>query len=195
MTTDINTMIKRLEDLPAVQSFATRQAMETSLLLIELDARRVAPRDQGRLQGSISSKVVAKGMQLQGEVGPSVRYGAPVEFGRKIGTKMPPVDALIPWVLRHWREPRVGIQRVLPLFEAEVIATNRRQPRRPVTPAQVRRRAWLLARAIQRRGIRRRPYMAEAYSKNRMQILLNFQQVGRQVAASLVGGSVGARTL
>jgi hypothetical protein len=182
-------MIDRLGRIPAVLDTATRGALENSLLLIETDARQLAPRDVGRLGGSISHRITGEFPRLQGQVGPSVRYGAPTEFGRQAGARMPPVDALIPWVRRHWMPAIVSGQGVLPGFESEIghRATNRRAAGRRVAEAQIRRRAFGLARAISRRGIRRRPYMSPAFHRNEHRIQLLFAGTGLAVVATLQG--------
>jgi hypothetical protein len=60
-----------------------RTAMDKSLLRIESGARSKAPKKTGRLAGSITSKVSGSGMNLRGEVGPSVQYGLYVETGTR----------------------------------------------------------------------------------------------------------------
>jgi hypothetical protein len=191
--TDIQTAIDRLNRTPFYLSYEIRQAMTTSLLLIEGDARTLAPRDQRRLAGSITHRIEGEGLVQVGHVGPSVVYGAPVEFGRKAGARMPPVDALIGWVMRHWRPALVGRQRVMPGFEREMGGriTNRRQPPRSVSPQQIRRRAFALARAIHLRGIPPNPYMRPAFYKNQAEILNQFRLVGQRVAASIAGQPLG----
>jgi hypothetical protein len=186
-------MNSRLVAIPGVMEFATRRALQASLLLIEADARQMVPRDLGTLQGSINNRIVGEFPTLEGRVGPNVGYGAPVEFGRRAGARMPPVDALLGWVRRHWLPAVVGRprrqtgQRVLPLFEGEVRPTNRRTAPRTVSDAMIRNRAWVLARSISRRGIRRRPYMSPAYHRNEFKIQQLFKEVGLSVVATLQG--------
>jgi hypothetical protein len=82
----------------------TKTAMETSLLLIEGDARRGVKRDTGRLQNSITHRIAGGGGDLTGEVGPSVKYGIYVERGRRPG-RPPPVAAVAGWARRHGVSP------------------------------------------------------------------------------------------
>lgn len=187
--TDIATAIRRLDEVPTFTAYQIRQALSASLLLIEADARQLVPRDQRRLAGSITHRIEGDGLVQEGHVGPSAAYGAPVEFGRRAGARMPPVDALIPWVQRHWRPALVGRQRVMLGFERELSGqiNNRRRPGRNVTEAQIRRRAFALAFAIRRRGIPPNPYLRPAYYKNRPEILGLFAGIGRKVAASIAG--------
>jgi hypothetical protein len=192
--TTVDEFNRRLRNWPAQVAGELYAAMDTSLLWLEQDARTYAPRDIGRLGGGITSKIEGSGLQIVGRVGPSVNYGAPVEFGRRAGATAPPADALIPWVQRHWRVQLVGDrprlqrgQRVLPGFEAEITATNRRTPPRAVTPNQLRRRAFALARHISRQGIRKQPYLQQSWGKNQGRVLLEFRRMGARVGASLVG--------
>lgn len=151
-------MEARLAAMPQVTEREVRRALTASLLLIAADARRGAPQDTRRLGASISSRVVGTFPTLEGRIGPSVLYGAPVEFGRRAGARMPPVDALMGWVRRHWGG----------------------------SPSLVRQRAFVLARSIQRRGIRPQPYMQPALEKNRQGIDRLFGRIGARVIASLV---------
>ena len=150
---------RRLAAMPAVVAREFHTAMTASLLLIEASARQNVAYDTGRLAGSITHVINGSGPTLEGRVGPSVRYGASVEFGRRAGARMPPVDALMGWVGRH---PRPG-----------------RGSRRS--------QAFALARSIQRRGIRPRPFLRPAYRANRAAINGLFRRAGANVVASLHG--------
>lgn len=156
--TTFDDMDARLSAMPAVMERELRAALNASLLLIEADARQGVAHDTGRLAGSISSQISGSGLNLEGRVGPSVRYGASVEFGRRAGSKMPPVDALMGWVSRHPRG-----------------RGSRRQ------------QAFALARSIQRRGIRARPFLVPAFKKNEAAIGRLFSRAGARVIASLRG--------
>jgi len=192
---DIAETIERLNQLPTVMAGEIRRAMNSSLILIEADARRLAPRDVGRLAGSITSHVEGSGTNLTGTVGPSTNYAATMEFGRRIGATRPPVQALVPWVQRHWVIPLVDQQQVLPEFFGEVRSTNKRYAGRSVRDAQLRRRAFALAISISRRGIRQRAYLRQAYGNNRGQISVLFRRIGTQVAASISGRTSGGASL
>jgi hypothetical protein len=181
--------IRRLNAVPAVMAIELRTALQASLLLIEKDARELAPRDQRRLAASISNTIVGRGLALEGRVGPSVGYGTYVEFGRRAGSRMPPVEALIPWVRRHWRPAQVGPQRVLLGVERELSGRidNNRHVSARTADRLIYRRAFGLARAIQRRGIPPNPFMRPAYNRNRVAIYERFGLLGQRVAASIAG--------
>lgn len=74
-------------------------AMSEATLVLEAEARSLAPRDVGRLQGSITSRIHGSGTSLIGEVGPSVRYGLYVETGTR--PHWPPRAPLEGWAARH----------------------------------------------------------------------------------------------
>lgn len=93
-------LARGLAEAPRVVEVELRDAMETSLLYVESDARRLAPRDTGRLGGSINSRIEGgAGSGLVGRVGPSVNYGLFVERGRRPG-RMPPAAAVAAWARR-----------------------------------------------------------------------------------------------
>lgn len=151
-------MDARLARMPAVAARELRTAMTASLLLIEGSARSNVAYDTGRTAGSISHQISGSGPTLEGRVGPSVRYGASIEFGRRAGARMPPVEALMGWVGRH-----------------------------PSGRGSRRSQAFALARSIQRRGIRPRPFLRPAYRSNRTAINRLFSRAGASVIASLRG--------
>jgi hypothetical protein len=90
-----------LRAVPATLASETRVAMEASLLLVEGTARTLAPKDTGRLGGSIIHTIAGGGANLTGRVGPSVQYGLVVEKGRGAEKPMPPPQSLAGWARRH----------------------------------------------------------------------------------------------
>src|SRR5262252_4296903 len=164
---------RRLQQTPEQMERDMRRTLQASLLLIEADARQMAPQDTRRLSGSINNRITGSYPSLVGEVGPSVNYGLFVERGRPAGARMPPVDALIGWVRRHWH----------PIAER----------RRGVSRSTLRGEAFVLARAIKRRAdaVGRfgtmRPYMGPAYVQNRPRIEAAFARIGLNIIAYLAG--------
>lgn len=159
--------LTRLQRTPEQMERDMRSTLQASLLLIEADARTMAPQDTRRLSGSINNRITGTFPSLVGEVGPSARYGMFVEFGRRAGARMPPVDALIGWVRRHWHPIE--------------------QRRRGVSRNTLRAEAFVLARAIQRRGIPARPFMEPAYRRNQARIEAAFARIGLRTVAYLSG--------
>lgn len=86
---------------PAMLASETRLAMTAGSLLIEGTGRTLAPKDMGRLGGSITHVISGGGANLTSRIGPSVAYGIVIEKGRRPGMKAPPVKALAPWARRH----------------------------------------------------------------------------------------------
>jgi len=170
---------QRLQRTPQQLETDLRRTLNQSLLWIEADARDLAPQDTRRMAGSINSRISGTYPTLQGEVGPSVRYGIVMERGRRPGS-MPPVDALIGWVRRHWNPGFIG-----PLQRGQL--RPRRAAGRGVTEGQIRSRAFALARAIQRRGIRAQPFMRPAFDRNRVRIEQAFERIGLRTVAYLAG--------
>lgn len=171
---------RRLQRTPEQMERQMREVLQASLILVEADARRMAPQDTRRLSGSISNRISGTYPNLVGEVGPSVRYGLFVERGRRIGAKMPPVAALMGWVARHWYPAVHG-----PLRQGEL--RPRRAAGRGVSQADIRGRAFALARAIKRRGIPARPFMRPAWDRNRARIEQGFSRIGIRIVAYLAG--------
>jgi Bacteriophage HK97-gp10, putative tail-component len=172
--------LSRLQRTPEQMERDMRQTIQASLLLIEADAKSLAPQDTRRMSGSINSRITGTYPSLVGEVGPATRYGVFVEFGRRAGARMPPVDALIGWVRRHWNPGFIG-----------PIPRGQLRPRRAaganVSQSAIRSRAFALARSIQRRGIRPQPYMEPAYRRNRPRIEAAFARIGLRTVAYLAG--------
>lgn len=85
---------------PATLLSETRTALLAGSLLVEGTARSLAPKDTGRLGGSITHQISG----LSSRIGPSVAYGLYVERGRRPG-KPPPVAAIEPWARRRGANP------------------------------------------------------------------------------------------
>jgi len=66
-----------------------------------MDRNDSVPRDTGALRQSIPATISVSGNI--GTIGTPLLYGLVMEKGRRPGKKMPPVDALIPWVKRKIR--------------------------------------------------------------------------------------------
>ena len=105
------------------------KGMSQSALAVQRESAMLAPVDTGRLRASITTEVDKGVIPKWAKVGPSVNYGAYVEFGRRPGRMLPPA-ALLPWLKRH------GM------------------------PASA---AFVVARAIAKRGIKPKPYMQDGY--------------------------------
>jgi hypothetical protein len=95
--------------------------------------------DTGRLRASITHVVERESETvLACYVGTNVSYALPVHNGRRPGARQPPTEPILEWARR------VGI-----ITNAD-------------SPSQQRSKAFLIARAIGRRGIKAKPYLVEA---------------------------------
>jgi hypothetical protein len=81
---------------PATLESEVKVALVAGSLLIEGAARGLAPKDTGRLAGSITHNISG----LTSKIGPSVQYGLYVEKGRGAGKPMPPEGAIAGWAAR-----------------------------------------------------------------------------------------------
>lgn len=114
-----------LSNAPKHLADETKTTMQAALLLLEGEQKKTAPRDTGRLQGSVHHTITGRGASLTGRVGPSVRYAIYVEKGRRPG-RYPPIDAVAGWARRH------GVH---PFLVARAIARRGVKPRPFVEPA------------------------------------------------------------
>ena len=169
----------RLQRTPEQMERDLRRTLGQSLLWIEADARMLAPHDTRRMAGSVNSRITGTFPTLVGAVGPSTRYGWFVEFGRRPG-RMPPVDALIGWVRRHWNPGFIG-----PIPRGQL--RPRRAAGRNVSRNAIRSRAFALARKIAREGVRAQPFMVPAFRRNLPRIEQAFARIGLRTVAYLAG--------
>ena len=110
-------------------------AMQVVMQAAEAVAKEKAPKDQGLLQDSIAGTVEVHGPRIVGVLGSPLDYAAPMEYGTK--AFWPPSAPLEEWVGRKF-----GLQGI---------------ERRSV--------AFLVRRAIARRGLRARKFMAAGVQK------------------------------
>lgn len=93
-------LTRNVNAAPATLQTDLHTTLTASGLLVEATGRSLAPRDTGRLQGSIHSR---PGSGLSVEIGPSVAYGLFVEKGTR--AHFPPPGALGGWARRHGMSP------------------------------------------------------------------------------------------
>ena len=127
---------KRLLD-PARFSRLLRSGMEEALAYMKGLVQGKTPVDTGLLRGSIFTEIRGTMLDFHGVVapGPAVKeYASVMELGRRPGARMPPVDAIVRWVIR------------------KQIASG----------GSARSVAFLIARSIGRKGIRGRHMFEEA---------------------------------
>lgn len=76
-------LLAGLDTLMPQLAVANQAAMQTSVHLVEADAKARVPRKTGRLFSSIQSQVSGTGVTLTGTVGTDVGYGPDVEEGTR----------------------------------------------------------------------------------------------------------------
>ena len=116
---------------------------EQAALIVEADAKRRVPVDQGRLRDSITHEANSK----RGKTGTNVEYAPWVEYGTR--PHFPPVAAIADWARR-------------------VIGDGSRST------------AFLIARAISRRGTKAQPYLRPALDTNRRTIRNLYRTIFRR---------------
>lgn len=93
----------RLDQATLMQ--AAKPAMIESVELLRRTVRDAEPTDTGALRASIRTQVTGNTLgSLVGIVapsGPPGRYALPMEYGRRPGSRMPPVEPLVRWAKRH----------------------------------------------------------------------------------------------
>jgi hypothetical protein len=147
--TTFDEMDARLRAYPQRLEGELRRAMDTSLLLLEIDMRRLVPKDTRQLTGSINHQVEGSGTNLVGRVGPSLAYALFVERGRRPG-RYPPIAAIQGWARRH------GIP---PFLLARKIARRGTRPQPFVAPS-IERNLPRITALFERVGVRMTEFLA-----------------------------------
>ena len=154
MTDNFDIKVEGLEELqaafarsPQVAEKHSKKAMYKSVTTIEAAWKPNIPRGAtGGYKSSIFYKVEGSGPNITGRVGSNIRspfpYPLVVEYGRKAG-KMPPSSALERWVHLVLKVPTDRAKGV----------------------------AFLVARAIGKRGIKARPILTNAYKKSEPKVI------------------------
>lgn len=141
----VDAEITRLEKFDERYRVHTKEAMSKTVLLVESGGKQYAPVWMGHLRRSLSSKVeVQVGSTIIGRVGSNLDspYPSVQESGRMPGKKMPPPSALERWVYL-----------VLGVPEAEAHGV-----------------AFVVARAIGRRGLKGKFFLTRAYAEAKERI-------------------------
>lgn len=168
---------KYMENLAPRMKAELRRAVSDTARIMEGDAKKFAPVDQGRLRSSIYTVVDADGMGAI--VGPSLPpIDIVMEMGRKPGGRMPPVSAIIPWVHRHGMTPRIRAKNVF------VAGRNvGKETAQNAYDANVRSIAFLIARSIARKGTRPRRYMQMASDRAELNWVRNITRAYERATA------------
>lgn len=131
-------------------------AVEYSLNVAQSEIVPRTPVDRGLLRGGVQTSITGQGIDLVGRVFNPLGYALPVEAGSR--PHFPPPEALEGWVRRVLR----------------------------VAPKEVRGVAFLVARAIARRGTRPREFFKRGFAAARPRIELRLQQALVRIKTRLV---------
>jgi len=142
---------------PRVIARNMRATMRKSLPVLEHSIVARTPVNIGALRGSISHEMRGQGVDLYGRVFSPLEYGAAVERGRRPG-RMPPIDAIQYWV------------------ERKGIAGDE-------DPRQV---AFLIARAIGRRGTKGAFMFRDGLEAARPRVVRLWMDMGHNIVEELV---------
>jgi hypothetical protein len=154
-------LMKLYREMPPVLRKELKRAISNTARVMEGDAKKFSPVDMGRLRSSIRTEMDADGMGAW--VGPSLPpIDIVMERGRKPGSRMPPVSALIGWVRRHnmvkYTKGRGGTR------------VNRNYDR------AVYGMAFVIAKSIARKGTRPHRYMGLAADRAELNWNINIRQ-------------------
>jgi hypothetical protein len=155
--------IVRLARTDELMGEPIRKALKALAVIVEKSAKEETPVDRGRLRSSITHALDVRPVPLFATVGTDVAYARDVHDGRKPGT-MPPTSALRVWASRHG-------------FAVSTRARISRRTGKPITEPAL----YALANSIARRGIKPRPFLTNALSKNISNIRTFFQNAGRDI--------------
>lgn len=148
---DINVRVQNPEKLlrlltaGGVVSDEIRIAFKRSAMIVESEAKKLAPVDRGGLRASITHEVDPRLFPKYAHVGVGVKYGKAVHEGRPPG-KMPPVKPLQEWIRR---KKLVG------------------DDGKPLS-------AWAVAKSIEKKGIKPNPFLTDALDNKRKDVVRQF---------------------
>lgn len=140
------------------------------LTIGERSARSGAPKDTG---GGARS-IVSQQSGLTGEVSSPLIAVSVMDQGRRPGATMPPPAALVPWVRRHG----------LGIGASWSVTSRRRLGSRTTQRSQDLEAAFLIARAIGRRGIRGKGFFAQAANDMIRSLPAELQRAAAEIGES-----------
>lgn len=157
--------LAKLRDYNRIADKHLKSAMTRSVVALESAIVPEVPVGvSARLRNSIASEVIHEGpLSIIGKVGSTLKneiYPIVMEFGRRPGARMPPPAALERWV---------HLQLKVPAKDAPGVA-------------------FLVARAIAIRGIRKREYMKKGWEKTKERVYAFFDTALQAIAKELENG-------
>lgn len=140
--------LQRTADLITAQAVQNLKGMQPQAYAFGNLARSIGSSRPARYGGYMTSYIGFRGGHAD-----AYRYAMAVERGRKPG-KPPPYESLIPWVRLKLRETRTS-------------SKTGKTRRLKMADSDARSKAFLVARAIGKRGTKPRPFMLPAFDQHR----------------------------
>ena len=94
----LDAFVRKFNRAPQIISEEMGKAGTRAGLLVEREAKRLAPVWRGQLRRSITSKTTVSPMAVTTTVGTNVTYARAVEFGRRAGATQPPSGPIAAWL-------------------------------------------------------------------------------------------------
>ena len=172
---EVKIIVTRFDSLKLFPEIAGQEFGDSMTVAVETvtgDAIKNSPVDRGLFRSSLSNEVAKRSpLEVVGSIFANAAHapviegvdekGTPTEFGRRPGTRFPPVTAMRAWVTR-----------VLGLQGKEAASV-----------------AFLISRAIVRRGIRPKRPIGRALETNQAFIERLFNEAAERIARKLEGRS------
>ena len=157
ITVDLKDLEKLTKEYPAESQKARAGRMTEALLLLQREVKSKTPVGAGpiHLRDTIFHKVNMGGTNITGILSSPLEYGAPVEYGTK--PHFPPVGPL-----QHWVETKLGISGK----EAKSVA-------------------YLIARAISRRGTKGAEMFGKGFSENEAAVMRILEQIPADIVKAV----------
>ncbi len=155
---DVERITKKFGNVAPMLEDEMRRTMRASLDLAEGTIRSVAPVNTGNFRGSISNQMRGTRGTIRGKVFSPLKHGIVIERGRKPGSKQPPTHAIELWA------KQVGIG---------------------AAGEDIRGIAFVIARAIGRRGIKGRFPFRRGFNQARPRILAMWTRMNHRIVNRL----------
>lgn len=151
----------------------TRVLNEFAQNIIDTYRDKIQEYSSGRLYNSITFKTSITGKGLQVTIN-LADYWKCIEYGRRKGAKMPPINAIKDWI---------EVKNIVPR-PVKLSSGNTEIP-------TIESLAYIIARSISRKGIKARPYMQESIDENMDAFLRDLSiAVESDIANSIVESTV-----
>lgn len=183
---------------PMIQRELTR-AVRRAVLIVEAEAKSLAPRKTGTLQRSLHSEVRGLGRQIQGIVGTNLTYAPFVEFGTGIYHEP---DAHKPWTVKPVNAKALAIPVATgaggasPYMLPGKFDAKGRQLYRTAkggsTMSQGRAQNVIFRRSVTIQGMKARSYLVQGFKNKRRDVETVFRQTLADINKSLAKGVSGA---